>query len=76
MTPARTARSPTTAGRRGNHRHQHRTHRGNVAGLRDALVRLGSELKRRTDLDGDLDGVPRLMVVTDRADGTLRYLAR
>ncbi|MEU7384198.1 MULTISPECIES: hypothetical protein [unclassified Streptomyces] len=52
------------------------THRGNVAGIHDALVGLGSELKRRTDLDGDLDGAPRLMVVIDRADDTLRHLAR
>lgn len=52
------------------------THRGNVAGIHDALVGLGSELERRTALDGDLDGVPRLMVVIDRADDTLRHLAR
>ncbi|MER6405948.1 hypothetical protein ABT269_20920 [Streptomyces viridosporus] len=51
------------------------THRGNVAGIHDALVGLGSELKRRTDLD-DLDDVPRLMVVINRADATLRHLAR
>ncbi|MEV7129644.1 hypothetical protein [Streptomyces sp. NPDC093260] len=52
------------------------THRGNVAGIHDALVGLGSELQRRIALDGDLDGVPRLMVVIDRADATLRHLAR
>ncbi|WP_030989940.1 hypothetical protein [Streptomyces sp. NRRL WC-3744] len=52
------------------------THRGNVAGIHDALVGLGSELERRIALDGDLDGVPRLMVVIDRADATLRHLAR
>ncbi|WP_158838704.1 hypothetical protein [Streptomyces sp. NRRL S-1022] len=42
----------------------------------DALVDLGSELERRIALDGDLDGVPRSMVVIDRADATLRHLAR
>jgi hypothetical protein len=52
------------------------TDRGNVAGIHDALVGLGSELERRTALDGDLAGVPRLMVVIDRADDTLRHLAR
>ncbi|MGZ0200609.1 hypothetical protein ACNFR7_10525 [Streptomyces sp. RM1] len=52
------------------------THRGNVAGIHDALVGLGSELERRIALDGDLDGVPRLMVVIDRADATLRHLTR
>ncbi|MEU1050644.1 hypothetical protein ABZ400_36695 [Streptomyces sp. NPDC005897] len=51
------------------------THRGNVAGIHDALVSLASELQRRIDLDGDLDDVPRLMVVIDRADITLRQLA-
>jgi hypothetical protein len=51
------------------------THRGNVAGIHDALVGLGSELERRIALD-DLDGVPRLMVVIDRADATLRHLTR
>jgi hypothetical protein len=48
------------------------THRGNVAGIHDALVDLGFELKR----GAPLDGVPRLMVVIDRADDTLRHLAR
>ncbi|MFD5518823.1 hypothetical protein [Streptomyces sp. NPDC127066] len=52
------------------------THRGNVAGIHDTLVGLASELQRRIDLDGDLDDVPRLMVVIDRADSTLRQLAR
>ncbi|MFE8965063.1 hypothetical protein [Streptomyces iakyrus] len=52
------------------------THRGNVAGIHDTLVGLATELKRRIALDGDLDGVPRLMVVIDRADDTLRHLAR
>ncbi|WP_369173073.1 hypothetical protein AB5J49_36245 [Streptomyces sp. R28] len=52
------------------------THRGNVAGIHDALVGLASELKRRTALDGDLDDVPRLMVVIDRADAPLRQLTR
>lgn len=52
------------------------THRGNVAGIHDALVGLASEFQRRIDLDGDLDDVPRLMVVIDRADATLRQLTR
>ncbi|MEU3787452.1 hypothetical protein [Streptomyces sp900129855] len=56
------------------------THRGNVAGIHDALVGLATELQRRTDLadhhDERLDDVPRLMVVFDRADDTLRHLAR
>nr|WP_138909580.1 hypothetical protein [Streptomyces chryseus] len=39
------------------------THRGNVAGIHDALVGLATERQRRLDLYGDLDGVPRLMVV-------------
>ncbi|MDX2871517.1 hypothetical protein QA995_43185 [Streptomyces scabiei] len=52
------------------------THRGNVAGIHDALVHLASELKRRLDLDGDLDGVPRLIVAVDEANTTLRQLAR
>jgi hypothetical protein len=44
------------------------THRGNVAGIHDALVGLATEL---TDLDDDrLDDVPRLMVVFDQADDT------
>ncbi|MFE3556978.1 hypothetical protein ACFXKW_19220 [Streptomyces sp. NPDC059193] len=52
------------------------THRGNVAGIHDALVGLAAELKRRLDLDGDLDDVPRLIVALDEADTTLRQLAR
>ncbi|MGK5546683.1 hypothetical protein ACSNOH_18415 [Streptomyces sp. URMC 127] len=52
------------------------THRGNVAGIHDALVNLADELQRRIDLDGDLDDVPRLMVVLDQADTTLRQLTR
>ncbi|MEV7817104.1 hypothetical protein AB0P05_41555 [Streptomyces flaveolus] len=41
-----------------------------------ADLEVGSELERRIALDGDVDGVPRLMVVIDRADATLRHLAR
>ncbi|MBH1938988.1 hypothetical protein I5Q34_32825 [Streptomyces sp. AV19] len=53
------------------------THRGSVAGIHDALVGLASELQRRTNLPtGDLDGVPRLIVVLDQADATLRQLSR
>ncbi|WP_331757134.1 hypothetical protein OG582_39955 (plasmid) [Streptomyces anulatus] len=37
------------------------THRGNIAGIHDALVHLATELERRLDLDGDLDTVPRLI---------------
>ncbi|WP_143671738.1 hypothetical protein [Streptomyces caniscabiei] len=49
---------------------------GNAVGIHDALVGLATELKRRTRLDGGLDGVPRLMAAFDRADDTLRHLAR
>ncbi|MCG7525156.1 hypothetical protein MHW47_11990 [Streptomyces sp. OfavH-34-F] len=52
------------------------THRGSVAGIHDALVGLAAELQRRLHLDGDLDDAPRLMVVLDRADDTMRHLAR
>ncbi|WP_424893237.1 hypothetical protein [Streptomyces sp. XH2] len=52
------------------------THRGNVAGIHDALVGLAAELQRRINFDGDLDDVPRLMVVLDQADTTLRQLTR
>ncbi|WSQ14724.1 hypothetical protein OG604_47255 [Streptomyces sp. NBC_01231] len=56
------------------------THRSNVVGIHDALVGLATELKRRTDLavqhDERLDDVPRLIVVLDRTDGTMRHLAR
>lgn len=51
------------------------THRGSVAGIHDALVGLAAELQRRINLDGDVDDVPRLMVVLDRADDTMRHLA-
>ncbi|MER7050054.1 hypothetical protein [Streptomyces jumonjinensis] len=52
------------------------THRGNVAGIHDALTGLADELKRRLDLDGDLADVPRLIVALDEADATVRQLAR
>ncbi|MFG2630020.1 hypothetical protein [Streptomyces sp. NPDC048473] len=52
------------------------THRGNTAGIHDALVHLASELERRLDLDGDLDDVPRLIVSVDDANTTLRQLTR
>jgi hypothetical protein len=52
------------------------THRGNIAGIHDALAGLADELKRRLDLGGDLDGVPRLIVTIDEANTTLRQLAR
>lgn len=52
------------------------THRDNVAGIHDTLVHLASELKRRLDLEGDLDDVPRLIVAIDGANTTLRQLAR
>ncbi|MEU0216058.1 hypothetical protein ABZ281_13435 [Streptomyces sp. NPDC006265] len=52
------------------------THRGSVAGIHDALVGLAAELKRRVDLDGDLDDTPRMVAVLDRADATLRHLTR
>ncbi|MBM7054100.1 hypothetical protein [Streptomyces durocortorensis] len=52
------------------------THRGNIAGIHDALVHLATELERRLDLDGDLDTVPRLIVAIDEANTTLPRLAR
>ncbi|MGW1616971.1 hypothetical protein ACWCQZ_47905 [Streptomyces sp. NPDC002285] len=52
------------------------THRGNIAGIHEALVHLAAELERRLDLDGDLDDVPRLIVAVDEAHATLRQLAR
>ncbi|MGW8779797.1 hypothetical protein ACWGNM_17295 [Streptomyces sp. NPDC055796] len=52
------------------------THRGNIAGIYDALVALASELGRRLDTEGDLDNVPRLIVAIDEANTTLRQLAR
>ncbi|OKK05306.1 hypothetical protein AMK09_37815 [Streptomyces sp. CB02488] len=52
------------------------THRGDIAGIHDALVHLASELERRLDLEGDLHDVPRLIVAADEANTTLRQLAR
>ncbi|MFY4722213.1 hypothetical protein [Streptomyces sp. LaBMicrA B280] len=53
------------------------THRGNVAGIHDALVDLGEELARRLDLaETDLDATPRLIVSVDSANGTLHHLTR
>ncbi|HEY9327000.1 MAG TPA: hypothetical protein VIS09_01970 [Streptomyces sp.] len=52
------------------------THRGNIAGIHDALVHLAAELDRRLRLDGDLDTVPRLIVAVDEANATLPRLAR
>ncbi|MFI5945523.1 hypothetical protein ACIBCB_35500 [Streptomyces uncialis] len=52
------------------------THRGNIAGIHDALTGLAAELERRLDLGGDLDGVPRLIVAIDEADATVRQLTR
>ncbi|WP_406404171.1 hypothetical protein [Streptomyces uncialis] len=52
------------------------THRGNIAGIHDALTGLATELQRRLRLDGDLTGVPRLIVAMDEADATVRQLAR
>ncbi|MFJ4007698.1 hypothetical protein ACIPWL_30195 [Streptomyces sp. NPDC090023] len=53
------------------------THRGNVAGIHDALVGLGEELTRRLDLaDSELDAAPRLIVSVDSANGTLHRLTR
>lgn len=53
------------------------THRGNVAGIHDALVGLGEELTRRLDLtDTELDATPRLIVSMDSANGTLHQLTR
>ncbi|MFB8406097.1 hypothetical protein [Streptomyces sp. NPDC055912] len=53
------------------------THRGNVAGIHDALVGLGDELARRLDLpDTELATVPRLIVSMDSANNTLRQLTR
>ncbi|GHB29845.1 hypothetical protein [Streptomyces chryseus] len=51
------------------------THRGSVAGIHDALTGLATELQRRIDQDGVLDDAPRLVVVLDRADDTMRHLA-
>ncbi|OKI36956.1 hypothetical protein A6A29_41175 [Streptomyces sp. TSRI0281] len=52
------------------------THRSNIVGIHEALVRLTSELKCRIDLEDDLDDVPRLIVVVDDANTTLLHLAR
>ncbi|MFE9016833.1 hypothetical protein [Streptomyces cyaneofuscatus] len=54
------------------------THRGNIAGIHDALLGLATELHRRLDLDldGDLDTAPRLIVAVDEANTTLYRLAR
>ncbi|MEU0255758.1 hypothetical protein ABZ299_25430 [Streptomyces sp. NPDC006184] len=53
------------------------THRGNIAGIHDALVGLADELRRRNDLAADqLADVPRLIVAMDSANGTMRRLAR
>ncbi|MFE9258429.1 hypothetical protein [Streptomyces sp. NPDC006879] len=53
------------------------THRGNVAGIHDALVGLGEELERRLDLtDTELDTTPRLIVSVDSAQSALRQLTR
>ncbi|MFJ4771040.1 hypothetical protein ACIP88_18330 [Streptomyces uncialis] len=52
------------------------THRGNIAGIHDALTGLATELQRRLHLDGDLAGVPRLIVALDEADATVRQLTR
>lgn len=52
------------------------THRGNIAGIHDALLALGSELRRRLDLGDDLGDVPRLIVAIDGGNTTLRQLVR
>ncbi|MFK0017072.1 hypothetical protein [Streptomyces sp. NPDC091027] len=53
------------------------THRGNVAGIHDALVGLGEELARRLTLtDAELDTTPRLIVSVDSAHSALRQLTR
>ncbi|MEU2591298.1 hypothetical protein ABZ649_05435 [Streptomyces albidoflavus] len=53
------------------------THRGNVAGIHDALVGLGEEMTRRLDLtDTELDTAPRLNVSMDSANSTLCQLTR
>lgn len=51
------------------------THRGNIAGIHDALLHLADELKRRSKLPAaDLADVPRLIVAVDSAGGTLHQL--
>ncbi|MEW2121209.1 hypothetical protein AB0945_39950 [Streptomyces sp. NPDC005474] len=53
------------------------THRGNIAGIHDALIGLADELARRNQLaDDELADVPRLIVAMDSANTTLRKLAR
>ncbi|MEV7906612.1 hypothetical protein [Streptomyces anulatus] len=53
------------------------THRGNIAGIHDALLGLADELKRRNQLpDHDLADIPRLIVAIDFAGGTLHQLTR
>ncbi|MFK0182544.1 hypothetical protein ACIQVR_42090 [Streptomyces xanthochromogenes] len=53
------------------------THRGNVAGIHDALVGLGDEMARRLRLtDTELDATPRLIVSMDSAHSALRQLTR
>ncbi|MFC9118094.1 hypothetical protein ACFTWN_32830 [Streptomyces sp. NPDC057092] len=48
------------------------THRGNTAGIHDALVGLADELRRRNDLAADqLADVPRLIVAMDSANGMM-----
>ncbi|MFI5867423.1 hypothetical protein [Streptomyces sp. NPDC051546] len=50
------------------------THRGNIAGIHEALLGLATELRRRLDLNGDLDGVPNLTVLLEQGDATVRQL--
>ncbi|GHB29838.1 hypothetical protein [Streptomyces chryseus] len=55
------------------------TYRCDMADIHDALVGLSVELKRRishADEHGDTDDLPRLTVVFEAADHTLRQLAR
>ncbi|MGW7469291.1 hypothetical protein ACWGJT_32650 [Streptomyces xantholiticus] len=55
------------------------TYRADIGDIHDALVGLRAELQRRidhTDEHGDADDLPRLTVVFERADHTLRQLAR
>lgn len=55
------------------------TYRADVADIHDALVGLWAELRRRidhADQHGDTGNLPRLTVVFEEADATLRQLAR
>ncbi|AVH61709.1 MULTISPECIES: hypothetical protein [Streptomyces] len=55
------------------------TYRADLADIHDALVALAAELKRRidhADQHGDADDLPRLAVVFEGADHTLRKLTR